>query len=51
MNMPERLCEERNRQRPDRNFGPHVIRRQKQQLRRSLRDLQWEGFRQVFVMN
>jgi len=51
LNMPEKLCEERNGQRPDRDFGPHVIRRQKQQLRRSLRDLQSEGFRHVFVMD
>src|SRR5262249_53269789 len=51
LNMPEKLCEERNRVRPDRDFGPHVIRRQKQQLRRSLRDLQSEGFRHVFVMD
>src|SRR5215813_2778574 len=51
LNMPEKLCEERNCARPDRDFGPHVIRRQKQQLRRSLRDLQSEGFRHVFVMD
>ncbi len=51
LNMPESLCQERNRQRPDRDFGPHVIRQQSQQLRRSLRDLQYEGFRQIFVMN
>src|SRR5215813_11084344 len=51
LNMTEKLCEERNRLRPDRDFGPHVIRRQKQQLRRSLRDLQSEGFRHVFVMD
>src|SRR5262249_12932959 len=51
LNLTERLCQDRNRQRPDRDFGPHVIRQQKQQLRRSLRDLQYEGFRHVFVMN
>src|SRR4029078_3275788 len=33
-NLPEHLCQERNRGRPDRNFGPHVIRRQLQDLRR-----------------
>jgi protein phosphatase len=47
--LPERLCQERNRARPDRNFGPHVIRRQLQDLRRSLRGLQREGFRAVFT--
>ena len=28
LNLPTRLCEDRNRDRPDRNFGPHVIRQQ-----------------------
>ncbi|HKC86248.1 MAG TPA: polynucleotide kinase-phosphatase [Blastocatellia bacterium] len=51
LNLTEKLCQDRNRQRPDRDFGPHVIRQQKQQLRRSLRDLQYEGFRHVFVMD
>ncbi len=37
LDLPERLCAERNAQRPDRDFGPHVIRRQRQQLRRHLR--------------
>ena len=50
-NIPERLCHERNRSRPDRDFGPHVIRQQRQQLRRSLRMLDREGFRHVFVLN
>ena len=27
-NLPEKICEERNRGREDRNFGPHVIRQQ-----------------------
>lgn len=49
-NLPEKLCQERNRQRPDRDFGPHVIRQQTQQLRRSLRGLEREGFRHVFVL-
>src|SRR5437773_7597665 len=50
-NLPEKLCQERNRQRPDRNFGSHVIRQQRQDLRRSLRGLEREGFRQVFVLS
>lgn len=49
-NIPVQLCQERNRARPDRNFGPHVIRRQAEQLRRSLRGLQREGFRHVYVL-
>ncbi|MGD0548457.1 MAG: AAA family ATPase, partial [Terracidiphilus sp.] len=50
-NFPEKLCQERNRIRPDRKFGPHVIRNQSQQLRRSLRGLEREGFRHVHIFN
>src|SRR3954452_14131649 len=35
LDLPERLCHERNRGRPARDFGPHVVRNQKAQLRRS----------------
>lgn len=48
--LPEKLCHERNRNRTDRDFGPHVIRQQSQQLRRSLRGLEREGFRRVHVL-
>jgi len=51
LNLPESLCHERNRGRPDRAFGPHVSRHHAQQLRRSLRHLKDEGFRHVFVLN
>ena len=44
-NMPTKLCQERNEGRPDRNLKPHVVRQQSQQLRRSLRNLKREGFR------
>ena len=51
-NMPTKLCQERNKARPDRNFKPHVIRQQSQQLRRSLRNLKREGFRNfLYVMS
>lgn len=50
LDLPESLCHERNRERPDRDFGPHVVRNQKSQLRRSLRGLRKEGFRHVFVL-
>ena len=50
-NLPERICQERNHARPDRDFGPHVIRRQSQDLRRSLRHLRDEGFRYVHVLD
>ena len=51
LNMPESLCVARNRERPDRSFGRRVVRRQVQQLKRSLRRLRREGFRHVFVLN
>ena len=50
-NLPERVCHDRNRGRSDRDFGPHVIRQQMQQMRRSLRGLEREGFRHVFVLS
>ena len=37
MNLPEKVCCERNKGRPDRQFGPHVVRNQVRQLRRSLK--------------
>lgn len=49
--LPEKLCQERNKQRPDRNFGPHVIRQQLQQMRRSLRGLEREGIRRIFTLS
>ena len=42
--LPEQVCLARNRVRPDRDFGAHVVRRQLQDLHRSLRGLQKEGF-------
>jgi protein phosphatase len=48
--MPERLCVERNAGRPDRDFGPRVVRQHLSQLKRSLRGLDREGFRRVFVL-
>jgi protein phosphatase len=50
LNLPEKVCQERNRSRDERNFGPHVVRLQQSQLRRSLRKLGKEGFRHVFVL-
>jgi polynucleotide kinase-phosphatase len=47
LNLPDRICQDRNRERADRNFGPHVVRQQSQQLRRSIRNLKREGFRHI----
>jgi len=51
LNVPERVSQERNRGRADRDFGTHVVRRQTQDLRRSIGNLKREGFRYVFVLN
>ena len=48
-NLPEKICQERNRERLDRDFGPHVIRGQRSNLRRGLKRLRREGFRHVHV--
>jgi protein phosphatase len=50
LDVPERLCQDRNETRPDRNFGRHVIAQHRSQLRRSLPDLKREGFRHVHVL-
>jgi protein phosphatase len=50
LKLPEDVCHERNKARPDRAFGPHVIRNQSMQLRRGLRGLEREGFRFVHVL-
>src|SRR3954447_2658748 len=50
LDLPERVCQERNRGRDDRDFGPHVVRNQTAQLRRSFRGLRKEGFRHISAM-
>ena len=50
LDLPESVCLERNTLRSDRNFGPHVVRNQKSQLRRSLGALRKEGFRHIFTI-
>jgi len=50
LDLPERIAQDRNKARPDRDFGAHVVRQQAQQLKRSLRGLQREGFRTVHVL-
>ncbi len=48
--LPERLLVERHRTRLDRPFGEGVVRQHCQQLKRSLRGLEREGFRKVFIL-
>lgn len=50
LDLPEKVCEERNQSRQDRNFGGHVIRQQNQQLKKSIRGLKDEGFRQIYIL-
>lgn len=51
LNLPEQLCHDRNQQRGDRQFGSHVVRRQVQNLRRSLGSLKREGFRYIYTLS
>jgi len=50
LDVPERVCEDRNHLRPDRDFGKHVIYQQRSQLKRSLKKLKNEGFRHIHVL-
>ncbi|MCL4253050.1 MAG: polynucleotide kinase-phosphatase, partial [Anaerolineae bacterium] len=47
--MPESLCIQRNQSRTDRSIPNHAIKRQNQQLRRSINGLEHEGFRGVHI--
>ena len=51
LDVPEQVCRERNELRPDRVMGPHVIARQRRELRAHLRNLEREGFRKVHVLH
>ena len=50
IDVPESVAIERNKERPDRVFGSHVVSRQHRDLERSLRRLGKEGFRRVHVL-
>lgn len=50
LDMPEALCHERNRTRGNRAFGPHVVKKQRAQLHKSLKGLRKEGFRHTWVL-
>jgi protein phosphatase len=47
LNPGEDICHERNRARPDRQFGSHVVRNHMASLRRNIRRIDKEGFRYV----
>jgi len=50
LDLPERVCLDRNAARPDRDFGDALVKRQRDQLRRSLKHLGKEGFRKIHVL-
>ncbi len=50
LDLPERVCLDRNATRAERDFGGAVVKRQRDQLRRSLKHLGKEGFRKVHVL-
>jgi protein phosphatase len=51
LDVPAEICQARNTGRADRRFGRHVIRQQVAQLKKSLRDLEAEGFRYRHVLS
>jgi len=51
LDMPENLCLERNLAKEDRkHFSPNVVKNQGKELRRSLKYLEKEGFRKVYII-
>jgi protein phosphatase len=50
LDVPDNVCIARNAERPDRDFGVGVVKRQAAQLRKSLGHLDREGFRRVHVL-
>lgn len=54
LNLPERVCQDRNVDRLDRDFGPHVIRNQRAALRRGMgrggKGLKREGYRHAWIL-
>src|SRR5262245_60755646 len=51
LNLPEKVCLEHNAARPDRQYGPHVVRNHLRALYQGLRGLEREGFRYVSILN
>ena len=51
LDTPVEICDRRNAARADRDFGAHVVRNQRNALRRSLKGLRREGFRRVYELH
>jgi len=47
INPGEEICHERNMSRPDRQFGPHIVRNQTRTIKRGLKRIDKEGIRYV----
>lgn len=50
LDVPEAVCHERNELRPNRQFGKHVVRAQRRDLRHTLGQLRGEGFHKIYVL-
>jgi len=50
IDTPEEVCQERNRNRPDRQFGPHVIKNQRRDLKDTIRGLKAERWHKVYFV-
>ena len=50
LDIDPKICHGRNQNRPNRDFGEHVARNHSKALRRGVRGLQKEGFRQIQIM-
>jgi protein phosphatase len=51
LDVPEQVAIGRNRDRADRQFGDHVVNRQRRDLKRSLKGMRKEGFRRVHELH
>lgn len=50
LDVPVATCRDRNRARPDRQFGPEVLARQRREFERSIQELGSEGFAHTWVL-
>lgn len=51
LDVPEETCLERNRARPNRQFGSHVVRNQRRDLKRTLGQLKKERWHRIYVLS
>lgn len=50
LDLPEKVCQERNKLRSDRDMGQHVIRQQSAHLKRGLKKMKYEGIRKIHLL-